>query len=122
MSLKEFKEIANQEYKYGFKSDIKTELIEKGLNETVIREISKKNNEPDFILDFRLKAFKHWLKMEEHDWALVAYPKKTIKIFIITQHKRNKKLNSMDEVDPELNERLKTRYSFGEQKISECSC
>ena len=47
MSLKEFKEIAKKEYKYGFKSDIKTELIEKGLNETVIREISKKNNEPD---------------------------------------------------------------------------
>ena len=75
MSLKEFENIANKEYEFGFKTDIKTNVLKKGLNEDVIRQISAKNDEPDFILDFRLKAYKKWLTMEEPDWAHLDYPK-----------------------------------------------
>ena len=104
MSLKEFSDIANKEYEYGFKTDIKTELIEKGLNEDIVRKISAKNNEPDFILEFRLKAFKHWLTMEEPDWALLNYPKIDYQAlhYYAAPEKPKEKLKSMDDVDPEL--------------------
>ena len=62
------------EYKYGFTTDIETESVAKGLNEDVIRLISKKKNEPEFMLEYRLKAFKHWLTMVEPTWAHVKYP------------------------------------------------
>ena len=74
MTLKQFEEIANQEYKYGFQSDIKMDVLEKGLNEDIVRQISAKNDEPDFLLEFRLKAYKHWLTMTEPEWSLVSYP------------------------------------------------
>ena len=104
MSLKEFSDIANKEYEYGFKTDIKTELIEKGLNEDIVRKISAKNNEPDFILEFRLKAYKHWLTMEEPDWALLNYPKIDYQDlhYYAAPEKPKEKLKSMDDVDPEL--------------------
>ncbi|RAP30264.1 Fe-S cluster assembly protein SufB [Candidatus Marinamargulisbacteria bacterium SCGC AG-343-D04] len=103
MSLKEFEAIANKEYEYGFKTDIKTELIEKGLNEDVIRLISEKNKEPEFVLEFRLKAYRHWLKMEEPEWPLVDYPKIDYQdIHYYAAPEKKEKLKSMDDVDPEL--------------------
>ena len=63
------KDVVKEPYKYGFVTDIETEKIEKGLNEDIIILISQKKEEPEFLLDFRLKAFKKWQKMKEPDWA-----------------------------------------------------
>ena len=68
-------EIVSQPYKYGFITDIETEKIPKGLNEDVIRLISAKKNEPEFLLKFRLRAYKQWLKMKEPDWSGLRYSK-----------------------------------------------
>ena len=62
-------DVVKEPYKYGFVTDIETEKIEKGLNEDIIKLISQKKEEPKFLLDFRLKAFKKWQKMKEPDWA-----------------------------------------------------
>ena len=62
-------EVTSQEYKYGFTTDVETYVIEKGLNEDVIRLISAKKEEPEWLLEFRLKAYRHWLTMEMPDWA-----------------------------------------------------
>ena len=64
----------SKEYKYGFVTEIETEKIEKGINENVIRFLSAKKNEPQFLLDFRLKAYKYWLKLNEPNWADLNYP------------------------------------------------
>jgi len=69
-----FEELAQNEYKYGFVSNIEQELAPKGLNEDIIRLISSKKNEPSFMLEWRLKAFRHWQKMKEPNWAKVKYP------------------------------------------------
>ena len=66
--------IAEQKYEFGFTTDVQTEIIEKGLNEGVVRLISAKKNEPEWLLDFRLKAFRHWLTMKQPDWAHVTLP------------------------------------------------
>ncbi|PWU19451.1 MAG: Fe-S cluster assembly protein SufB [Bdellovibrio sp.] len=71
----EFNSEFNTDYKYGFVTDVETEEVAKGLNEDVIRFISKKKNEPEWMLEHRLKAFRHWLTMEEPAWAHVRYPK-----------------------------------------------
>ena len=63
------KDVVKEPYKYGFVTDIETEKIEKGLNEDIIRLISEKKEEPKYLLDFRLKAFKKWQKMVEPDWS-----------------------------------------------------
>ena len=63
------KNVVKEPYKYGFVTDIETEKIEKGLSEDIIKLISEKKEEPDFLLNFRLKAFKKWQKMKEPDWA-----------------------------------------------------
>ena len=63
------KDVVKEPYKYGFVTDIETEKIERGLNEDIIKLISQKKEEPKFLLDFRLKAFKKWQKMKEPDWA-----------------------------------------------------
>ena len=68
-------EIVAQPYKYGFTTEIETEKIPKGLNEDVIRLISAKKNEPDFLLKFRLRAYEQWLKMKEPDWSGLTYSK-----------------------------------------------
>ena len=100
---KQFEEIANQDYKYGFTTDIKTEVVPKGLNEDVVRLISAKKNEPEFVLNFRLKAFRHWLTMTEPKWAHVSYNDIDFQdIHYYAEPKPKEKLNSMDEVDPEL--------------------
>ena len=67
-------ELANQEYKYGFVTDIETESIPKGLNEGIIRLISEKKSEPQWMLDWRLKAYRYWKKRTEPRWPKVEYP------------------------------------------------
>ena len=67
-------EVTENEYKYGFVTDIKTETIPKGLNEDIIRLISRKKNEPEWMLAYRLKAFKHWLGMKIPDWPQLDLP------------------------------------------------
>ena len=67
-------EVTNSEYKYGFYTDIEMDTAPRGLNEDIIRFISKKKNEPDFMLEFRLKAYKKWLEMELPQWAHVSFP------------------------------------------------
>lgn len=92
-----------QEYAYGFHTAIETEKFAKGLNEDVIRAISAKKNEPPFMLEFRLKAYAQWLKMEQPDWPNVQYP--PIDYQNITYYaapKSMEKKKSLDEVDPEL--------------------
>lgn len=67
-------ECVEQPYKYGFYTDIETDKIPKGINEEVVRLISAKKKEPAYLLDFRLKAYKHWLTQKEPDWAKLGYP------------------------------------------------
>ncbi|MCZ2075092.1 MAG: Fe-S cluster assembly protein SufB, partial [Bryobacterales bacterium] len=66
--------LANQEYKYGFVTEIETDALPRGLNEEIIGLISAKKNEPEFMLEWRLKAYRHWLTMQEPAWANVHYP------------------------------------------------
>ncbi|NUN10262.1 MAG: Fe-S cluster assembly protein SufB [Ignavibacteriaceae bacterium] len=115
----EIEKLANQEYKYGFVTDIETESAPKGLNEDIIALISKKKNEPEWMLEYRLKAYRHWLKMEEPEWPNVSYTKPDFQDIIYYSAPKNRpKYNSLDEVDPEL---IKTFEKLGipleEQKI-----
>jgi Fe-S cluster assembly protein SufB len=103
--------IVNQPYRAGFKTDIESDIVDKGLSEDVVRLISKKKNEPEWMLDFRLKAYQHWLTMKEPEWPNVKYPKidyQDIIYYAAPKPKATKK--SMDEVDPEL---LKTFDKLG---------
>lgn len=112
--------LTNREYKYGFVTDIETETIDKGLSEDTIRLISSKKNEPEWMLEFRLKAFRQWLKMTPPDnWANFAYPNIDFQdISYYSAPKQKPKKASMDEVDPEL---VKTFEKLGiplsEQKM-----
>src|SRR5438045_2498649 len=96
--------LTNREYKYGFVTDIDTETIARGLSEDTVRLISSKKNEPEWLLEFRLKAFRNWLKMTEPDyWANFDYPRidfQNISYYSAPKQKPTK--TSMDEVDPEL--------------------
>ncbi|MEG2612420.1 MAG: Fe-S cluster assembly protein SufB, partial [Alistipes sp.] len=97
------KNIEEQEYKYGFSSDIETETIGKGLNEDVVRVISAKKGEPEWMTEWRLKAYRHWLTLEPPTWAHLTIPAIDFQnIIYYAAPKPAKKLNSMDEVDPEL--------------------
>ncbi|MBK9294875.1 MAG: Fe-S cluster assembly protein SufB [Oligoflexia bacterium] len=97
------KQFTDQEYKYGFSIDIDADAAPKGLNEEIIRFISHKKKEPEFLLNFRLKAFKHWQTMIEPTWAFVKYPKIDFQdIIYYSAPKPKKQLKSLDEVDPEL--------------------
>ena len=103
MSNKTIQELTTQEYKYGFTSPIESETLAKGLSEETVRAISRLKNEPEFMLEFRLKAYRHWLKMTEPTWANVSYPKIDYQdMTYYSAPKRPKELKSMDEVDPEL--------------------
>ena len=95
-------EIVDKEYKHGFVSNIDSEILDKGLNVKTIQEISKKKNEPDWLLDFRLEAFEKWLKMTEPKWANVSYNKIDYQDISYFSAPKKPKLKSMDEVDPEL--------------------
>ena len=96
-------EISGQEYKYGFVTDIDSDTVPPGLNEDVIRLISGKKGEPGWLLEWRLEAYRAWLKMEEPDWQKVAYtPINYQAISYYSAPKPKKLLESLDEVDPEL--------------------
>jgi Fe-S cluster assembly protein SufB len=97
-------EITGSEYKYGFSSDIETETAPKGLDESTVRFISGKKNEPEWMLESRLKAYKHWLTLEEpRHWPHISYPKIDFQdIIYYAAPKQKKELGSLDEVDPEL--------------------
>lgn len=91
------------EYKYGFVTEVESDVFPKGLNEDVIRAISKKKNEPKFLLDFRLKAFEKWKGMEEPTWPNVKYPPINFQdIRYYSEPKSKPRLESLDEVDPKL--------------------
>ncbi len=95
--------VVSQPYKYGFVTDVESDVIPRGLNEDIIRLISKKKNEPDFMLEFRLKAYRQWLKMTEPTWPNVNYePMNYQDIIYYSAPKQSEKLNSLDEVDPEI--------------------
>ena len=110
--------LVNQPYKYGFSTNIEKDIIDKGLNENVVRLISQKKNEPEFLLDFRLKAFKKWEKMECPSWAQLKFSEINYQdIIYYSAPKVKKKLQSLDEVDPELLETFeKLGISLTEQK------
>jgi Fe-S cluster assembly protein SufB len=112
-------ELANREYKYGFVTDVETDAVPRGLNEDIIGQISAKKNEPEFMLQWRLKAYRHWLTMEEPRWwpnirfGAIDYQD----IVYYSAPKPKKKLNSLDEVDPELRRTFeKLGISLDEQK------
>jgi Fe-S cluster assembly protein SufB len=104
-------EVTEKNYEYGFTTEIESDTIAPGLDESVIRTISRKKNEPDWLLDWRLEAFDAWTKMEEPEWAHVAYEKPDLQsISFYSAPKQKKELASLDEVDPEL---LKTMEKLG---------
>ena len=100
----ELQELASQEYKYGFYTDIETDSVPPGLNEDVIRLISRKKEEPEFLLQWRLKAYRHWLKMTEPTWAFVDYPPIDYQdiVYYSAPKSQADAPKSLDEVDPEL--------------------
>ena len=115
----EVSEIIKQEYKHGFVTDIESETVPKGLNEDIVRLISAKKNEPEFMLEWRLQAFRHWQTMQEPEWAHVHYPKIDFQdLYYYSAPKVREKLDSLDEVDPKL---LETYNKLGipleEQKM-----
>src|SRR5664280_296473 len=96
-------DVTNTEYKYGFYSDIKMDKIPKGLSEEVVRLISEKKNEPQWLLDFRLKSYRHWLTMKMPTWPnLKIAPINYQEIIFYAAPSARKKLNSVDDIDPEL--------------------
>lgn len=112
-------EVTQSDYKYGFSSDIETDSIAKGLNEDVIRLISSKKNEPEFMLEFRLKAYRHWLTMEMPEWAHLDIPPIDYQeIIFYAAPVQKAKLESMDDVDPEIRATFdKLGIPLDEQKL-----
>ncbi|MCB1800969.1 MAG: Fe-S cluster assembly protein SufB, partial [Gammaproteobacteria bacterium] len=104
-------ELVARGYEHGFVTDIETDVIPPGLSEDVIRTISLRKNEPQWVLDYRLKAYQHWLTMEPPEWASIDHPQidhQAISYFAAP--KKKPELNSLDEVDPEL---LRTYEKLG---------
>ena len=110
--------LVNQPYKYGFVTAIESDTIPRGLSEDVVRMISAKKNEPEYMLEFRLKAYRQWLKMQEPKWAHVEYPAIDYQdIVYYSAPEQSKKKASLDEVDPELLDTFeKLGISLNEQK------
>ncbi len=96
------KQVADKKYKYGFTTDVNTEIIPKGLNEDVIRLISAKKGEPEWLLDFRLKAFAHWQTMEMPTWAHLRMPEIDYQAISYYADPTQKKEGQPKELDPEL--------------------
>ncbi len=95
--------VTSSDYKYGFTTDVEMDLAPKGLSEDTIKMISKKKNEPESMLEWRLKAYKLWLEMKEPNWANVKFPPIDYQdIIYYAAPKQKKKLNSLDELDPEI--------------------
>ncbi len=96
-------QVTSNEYKYGFYTDIEMETLPKGLNEDIIRRLSAKKNEPEFMLEYRLKAFRHWQTMKMPGWAHLKLPEINYQdIIYYAAPKRKVSLSNLDEVDPEL--------------------
>ena len=97
-------QLANREYKYGFVTDIEADSAPPGLSEEIIRFISAKKEEPEFMLEYRLKAFRHWLTLEEPDWAFVNYPAIDYQqiVYYSAPKSQGDGPQSLDEVDPKL--------------------
>ena len=101
-------DLSDMEYRWGFVTDVESDIAPKGLNEDIVRFISAKKNEPEWLLEWRLKAYKHWLKLEAEDaeptWAKVEYPKIDYQnmYYYSAPKKPEDGPQSMDEVDPEL--------------------
>src|SRR4030095_3642642 len=92
-------EVTSSEYKWGFISDFESDNAPKGLSEDIVRFISKKKNEPEWMLEWRLKAFRHWKTMEEPKWSNVNYPEINFQdIIYYSAPKPKKTLNSLDEL------------------------
>ena len=101
--LKIIDDVTSGEYKWGFVSDIESDNAPKGLNEDIVRFISAKKNEPEWLLEWRLKSFRHWLTMTEPKWPNVHYPTIDFQdIIYYSAPKPKVVLNSLDEVDPEI--------------------
>jgi Fe-S cluster assembly protein SufB len=112
-------ELATQEYKYGFETTLETDTLPPGLNETVIRAISERKGEPEWMLDWRRKAYRAWLQMKEPRWPNVTYPPVDFQsISYYSAPKSKKKLESLDEVDPEVRKTFeKLGIPLEEQKV-----
>src|SRR5687767_3966870 len=112
-------QLATREYKYGFVTDVESETIPKGLSEDVVRLISQKKGEPEWLLEWRLKAYRLWLTMKEPNWQNVKYePINYQDIVYYSAPKKKKVLNSLDEVDPEVRATFnKLGIPIEEQKI-----
>ncbi|HEY3329788.1 MAG TPA: Fe-S cluster assembly protein SufB [Capsulimonadaceae bacterium] len=117
-STETIEELANKEYKYGFVTEMDADTVPPGLNEDVIRTISAKKDEPEWMLEWRLKAFRHWLTMEQPHWENVTFPPINFQdIIYYSAPKPKKQLSSLDEVDPELLDTFnKLGISLDEQK------
>ena len=116
--VSKIEELTNKEYKYGFVTEIEADTLPKGLNEDIIKQLSSKKNEPEFMLEWRLKAYRHWLTMKEPHWANVQYPPVDYQsLSYYSAPKKKPALKSLDEVDPELLETYKKLgISLDEQK------
>lgn len=116
--LKILDEVTNTEYKWGFVSNIESETAPKGLNEEIVRFISMKKNEPAWLLEWRLKAFRYWQTMKEPKWPNVSYPEIDFQdIIYYSAPKKKPTLNSLDELDPEIKATFdKLGISLEEQK------
>src|SRR5258708_39731934 len=118
-STETIEQLANRENKYGFVTEVESETIPKGLSEDVVRLISKKKNEPEWLLEWRLKAYRLWLTMKEPTWQNVKYPPINRQDIIYSSAPKKKNvLNSLDEVDPEVRATFdKLGIPIEEQKI-----
>ena len=117
-SSRVIEDATNSEYKYGFTSDIDTDIVPPGLDEGVIRHISAMKGEPDWLLEFRLKAFRHWLTLTPPRWAHLDIPPIDFQAISYYAAPRKKELKkSMDEVDPEL---VKTFNKLGISLEEQC--
>lgn len=115
----DFEELSKQEYKYGFTTDVEQEIAPKGINEGVIKLISSKKKEPQWLLDWRLESYKYWTKMKEPKWAFIKYPEINFNdISYYAAPKNNPAPKSLDEIDPEIKETYdKLGIPLEEQKM-----
>src|SRR5437667_1070526 len=118
MTVDSLQELNEREYKWGFVTDIEADMAPRGLNEEIIRFISAKKKEPEWLLEWRLKAYRHWLTMKEPAWQNVHHEAIDYQdIIYYSAPKPKKQLNSLDEVDPELRETFaKLGIPLDEQK------
>ena len=114
----EVRDLANQEYQYGFVTDLENDLVPKGLSEEIIRLISAKKNEPEWLLEWRLQAYRHWITLDPPTWQQAKYPPIDYQdIIYYAAPKIKPTISSLDEVDPELREMFnKLGISVAEQE------